>query len=315
MTYPILHIDPACVLDDEQLGSKAKFWFERNKQRWLFKEARIISSPAGEIVTGEDWAEKVAAEIAVCIGIDAAKVELAEFQGKRGSASLSFITDRAYHLEHGNEVLAGRVFGYDQTKKQKQSAHTMENIVGAIQRMFPQPTHSQYVLERLAGYLVFDALIGNTDRHHENWGLFWRTVRKDDPIDDWDQPITARLYKVAPTFDHASSLGRELLDEKRARLLKENSVGDYVRKGHGGIYWRTTDRKGANPLELVESAVRLPSYREYFRPALSKLRTVALPDLQATLNGIPAGRISDCGKEFAKVMLDVAYSSLTGLLK
>ncbi|HVK55038.1 MAG TPA: hypothetical protein VM532_08425 [Burkholderiales bacterium] len=120
---------------------------------------------------------------------------------------------------------------------------------------------------------------------------------------------------MAPTFDHASSLGRELLDEKRVRLLKENRVESYVRKGHGGIYWRTTDRKGANPLELVESAVRLPSYREYFRPALSKLRTVALPDIQATLNGIPASLISDCGKEFAKVMLDVAYSSLTGLLK
>ena len=46
-----------------------------------------------------------------------------------------------------------------------------------------------------AGYLVLDAVIGNTDRHHENWGLLLRRTE------------TGWKGQVAPSFDHASSLG------------------------------------------------------------------------------------------------------------
>jgi len=40
---------------------------------------------------------------------------------------------------------------------------------------------------------------------------------------------------VAPSFDHASSLGRELLDDRRQRLLSERQVGKYSEKARGGI--------------------------------------------------------------------------------
>ena len=54
--------------------------------------------------------------------------------------------------------------------------------------------------DMFVGYLMLDALIGNTDRHHENWGIM--TGR-------------GRPQVLAPTYDHASSLGRELSDQKR----------------------------------------------------------------------------------------------------
>lgn len=56
MIDPIISIPADAREDTEQLGSKPKFWVLLGDERWLFKEAR----PA----TGEDWAEKVAAEIA-----------------------------------------------------------------------------------------------------------------------------------------------------------------------------------------------------------------------------------------------------------
>ena len=77
MSYPVLSITSNQILDDEQLGSKTKFWFEQQGQKWLFKEARIIQHPLGDVTTGEDWTEKVAADIAVLIHCDAARVELA----------------------------------------------------------------------------------------------------------------------------------------------------------------------------------------------------------------------------------------------
>jgi serine/threonine protein kinase HipA of HipAB toxin-antitoxin module len=45
---------------------------------------------------------------------------------------------------------------------------------------------------QFTGYLVLDALIGHTDRHEENWGVI--------------EGITG-AKRLAPSFDHASSLG------------------------------------------------------------------------------------------------------------
>ena len=56
MLFPIIDISNNTVVSDEQLGSKSKFWIARDAERWLFKEAREN--------TGEDWAEKVASEVA-----------------------------------------------------------------------------------------------------------------------------------------------------------------------------------------------------------------------------------------------------------
>jgi hypothetical protein len=230
MSYPVLSITSNQIFDDEQLGSKTKFWFEHQGQKWLFKEARIIQHPLGDVITGEDWTEKVAADIAALTNIDAAKVELAVYQGRRGSASLNFIPADNVHLEHGNEVLAGYLSSYDSAKKQHQSDHTLSNIINAIQHKFPASADNRVVLEKLASYMVLDALIGNTDRHHENWGLFWQTLLFNADT----QTALWKKYDVAPSFDHASSLGRELLDEKRRQMIETNTIDRYIRQGRLG---------------------------------------------------------------------------------
>ncbi len=102
----------------------------------LFKEALVITTPNGNVTTGEDWAEKVAAEIAHLLNIPAATVELANFAGRRGCASLNF-TSPAQQLMHGNEVMAGYLKGYDPGMRFQQSSHTAENIITAIRAMLP----------------------------------------------------------------------------------------------------------------------------------------------------------------------------------
>lgn len=307
LMYSIIEVLPNSILNDEQLGTKDKFWFEHNSQRWLFKESRVIQTPSLEFqgFTGEDWAEKVAAEIAYILKIPAADVELANYNGRRGSASLNFIPADGYQLEHGNEILAGRVLGYDDTKKQRQSDHTLQNIIIAIQAVFQDRHASQAALEQLASYLVLDALIGNADRHHENWGVFWRASIRTN---DGSQPIE---YEVAPTFDHASSLGRELLDHKKGEILRGCRIERYVRKCRGGIYENSSDKKGLSPIELVEkAALRYPTY---FQGILNRLRHTRLSELSATLNDVPDALISPVSREFATIMLGFTYGTLVGI--
>jgi hypothetical protein len=290
MAYPVIEVDPAKLIGDEQLGSKPKAWFQNGSEEWLFKEARAD--------TGEDWAEKLAAELAARTGVEAATVELATCRGHNGSASRSFITLDTENLVHGNELLAGQITGYDRNKRQRQSDHTLENIVATINKLFPARADIRHgVLTTLASYMVLDALIGNTDRHHENWGLVFVY-----------QEGKAIQLSVAPSFDHASSLGRELLDASRAELLAGNRVGQYVRHGRGGIYLRSTDRHGPCPLYLVEVAAR--AYPDYFKPTLKNLAGVQLNHLCAVTDEVPQDRMSEIAREFARTMLTYNYHAL-----
>lgn len=311
--YPILSITPEQIVGDEQLGTKPKFWFEHAGSRWLFKETREIDAPEGTELAGEDWSEKIAAEVAHTLGISAAEVELAEYQARRGCASKRFTTP-SKQLMHGNEILAGYVTnydpGYDKSMWFKQSDHTLDNIILAIQTMFPKKADSRVVLTQLASYLVLDALISNVDRHHENWGLLWQVIVNHDDFRE-----TSRLekeYTVAPSFDHASSLGRELMDKKRREKLRSKTIESYVRKGHGGIY-TVGGKRGENPLRLVESAAE--EYADYFQPVLVKLRATPLDVLISTVDRVPEARMSTPAREFSKAMLSIAFNALTRIGK
>lgn len=86
------------------MGTKEKFWYRDpdDDVDWLFKHPREN--------TGEHWAEKIAAEVAELLGVPHATVELAEFEGRRGSASRSFVSDD-YELWHGNQIMDWAVEG------------------------------------------------------------------------------------------------------------------------------------------------------------------------------------------------------------
>lgn len=295
MSYPIITIPADAREDTEQLGSKPKFWVLLDDGRWLFKEARPD--------TGEDWAEKAAAEVALAIGIHAATVELASYGERRGCISRNFVdVEAGQALVHGNEILGMRVTGYDKGKTFRQSDHTLENIDSAIRSLFAEE-HADGILTELAGYMVLDALIGNTDRHHENWGLLLRV--QTDP--------RALTLSVAPSFDHASSLGRELLDERRTELLATGRVGWYVGKGRGGIFRGPEERHGENPLRFVQLAAR--AYPSFFRPSLESVAALSRSDVHQIIESIPDDRASRAAKQFAQAMIFSAQASLTEILK
>ena len=116
-------------------------------------------------------------------------------------------------------------------------------------------------LRTLAGFILLDAIIGNTDRHHDNWGLLL------GPSADGKV-----MHEIAPSFDHASSLGRELRDERRKAILDQNALERYILRARGGIYWEDTDSKGDNPLRLATKAAQ--AYPEYFHPWIQKLEKI-----------------------------------------
>ena len=292
VSYPILELRPESSERFEALGSKPKFWFrmQGTDTPWLFKFARPN--------TGEDWAEKISAELAGLLDLPHATIELATFMDKRGSASPTFVPKDS-GLIHGNEILAGHILGYDAAKKFGQSDHTFGRIVTAFYEVFPEGPDRTEALTMLAGYLTLDAMIGNVDRHHENWAIVRSTSA---------EPATLR---IAPTFDHASSLGRELRDEKRKDLLGQKRVIEYVQKGSGAIYWKETDAKGANPLALAIRAAK--THRSYFQRWIDRIKDVAPAELDLLVSKVPEDWMSPIAKEFAVAILSYTTEQLKKL--
>ena len=279
--YPIVEVKPEWTIEDEAMGGREKFWYEipDDQQRWLFKYPR-----AG---TGEHWAEKIAAEVADGLGILHAAVDLAVFRGERGSVTRSFARRRR-ELSHGNELLAWHR-PYDAHKRFGQSDHTAGNILEALEAVFTTRHGARTAKRQFAGYLVLDALIGNTDRHHENWGLLLR----------W---IQSRLHGfLAPTFDHASSLGRELSDQKRRARLANENVGDYSERGRGGVFWTNSGRYGPSPLELVRRSAA--EYPDLFGVPLVRVRE-RRSRFEEIVRAVPSDWMSPTAKDFTVALLD-----------
>lgn len=293
--FEVKEVKQEWILDPEEMGSKRKFWYRRpgnDESEWLFKYPRED--------TGEHWAEKIAAEVAGLFEIPHATVELAVFGNTQGSATESFVR-RGEELVHGNQMLAGVVHGYDSEKWFRQSSHTLANIWHVMELYFVETEAQVLGKSRIAEYMVFDALVGNTDRHHENWGIVLR--RRQD--NQW-------MGAIAPSYDHASSLGRELRDERRDSFLAGNRVGDYVGKGHGAIYWSEEDRRGPSPLELVRRATR--SYPDLFVPALENLQRMDEGSLIELVERVPCSWMSASAREFAVAQMHYSIVQLGGLI-
>lgn len=200
------------ISGEEVLGTKPKRWLVKpdTDERWLMKDATFNTSREGlTYPKGDDWAERVAYGVAGAMGLPAARVELCVDRKDRehvyGTICRS-VLEAGQDLVHGNALLAGR--GISVTKRNPDS-YTLEAIHGALEDCrSPAGTLGGGSAWRVfVGYLVLDALIGNTDRHEENWAAI----------------VSDSGSVLAPTFDHASSLGFLLSDrEKRARLASKN---------------------------------------------------------------------------------------------
>lgn len=299
--YSVWEVRSEWIMGDEPMGSKNKFWVELpgDEQPWLFKYSRVNDS----VPTGEHWAEKVAAEIAYQLQLPHARVELAVFDGSFGSLSRSFdaLAQDGVELVHGNDLLAGLLHNYDPERVRGQQQHTLDNILTAVgNATADDPRKQTGAFMMMGGYIVLDALILNTDRHHENWALLRHTV-----------PEGRSYHEMAPTFDHASSLGREHDDAKLGHWLQKEPwrVEWYADRGSGGIFLKPEGRHGANPIKLVETARRL--WPSYVWPWIERLRALGSERVLAPIDLVPEDCIGDHSRAFARRLLSYTYHRLT----
>lgn len=294
----------------EAMGTKEKFWFNHTSLgRCLFKYTREN--------TGEDWAEKIAAELCQMLELPHAKCEFANCNGKRGIITPTILVERS-QLVHGNELLAGKIPTYsarDSKNKFHMSKHTLERALNIIDNdEINLPLNWQVIngvtkaVEVFVGYLLLDSWIGNTDRHHENWAVV-------ECVENREQELVLNKY-LAPTYDHGSSLGRNEPDaKKQARLEskdKQFNVEAYASKAFSAFYYKETDKRPLTTLDAFIKAANL--YPGAASIWVSKLKNIKDEDINKLLNRIPKSLISSISIEFVEGILHINKNKLISLL-
>lgn len=288
--YEINKIPDDAPIQFEQLGTKSKFWFlSDGGERVLFKQGR----PG----TGENWAEKVCCEICKLLDLPHAHYELAKWKGQKGVVSPTFV-EKGYRLVLGNEILAG-FEGYEAEKRYKVRGHTVRLVLAVTGNKHIQmppncsvPKEFSLASDFFVGYLMLDVLVGNQDRHHENWGVI--------------AGAGSDLY-LAPTFDHAASLGRNESDEARKDRLttadKGRSVEVFVRRATSVLYKTPGSEKPLSTLDAFIEAARFRNVAAQYW--LSKLATVSHLGIEEIFSNILVSEISEEAKAFALKMLQI----------
>ena len=316
-TYEIRQLPVSPEIQQHRLesrGSRRKFWIsiEGEPNVWLLKFPRPN--------TGEHWAEKIAAEVGNLIGVDCARVELADCSGELVTVCESFDPgnrDESYEYVDeptdwcygetifiaGCYVLAWNDDQYDVETRFGQRDHNVANIIRAVKEMFRDPSFPaggrvDDILQALATYAVLDGLIGNMDRHHENWMLKLKLVG-----------ATAWM-SAAPSYDHASSLGRELEDERRNRYLDSGGVLNYLRRGHGGVFGDGGENRAPSPLDTAKYISQ--RWPEYTQPTLQRIGATPDSEIRTAIDRVPTQFMGDIAKEFA---YQIIVTSKTELLK
>ncbi len=261
------------VVRVEQGGSTTSLWLEEPGQptRWLYKTTLI---PENQQEQGEDWSEVVATQVGTALGVPCAETRLCERDGRRGSISRS-VRPVGYALNEGRVILEREAApGYipyaegrpaeDPTRPDvRRPGHTLENIHLALAAVGPPESFDGPPdlggFDVFAGYLLFDALIANRDRHEQNWAVL-------------TPDLIGPVERLSPSYDHASSLGYNLSDEARERCADAPSA--LRRFAERGTAWRFEHQ--GRPRTLVAHAVEgllicAPAAAQWWKHRLASL--------------------------------------------
>ncbi|MEZ9303994.1 HipA domain-containing protein [Vibrio breoganii] len=306
MKYPIYEVPSDSFDDYEDMGTKSKFWYTDpvSKEQYLFKSTHTEDKRGEPVIRfGEDWAEKVACELAELLGIPHAYYDLAIHNEEAGTRSKNF-SEKGDSLSFGNELLEKIAQIHKLAPKEGQKTQELVRVFLVMTRIIQEPPRGweptaniKNAFQVFLGYLMLDCLISNQDRHNENWAMIMHS--------DGTKSLT-------PTFDHAASLGRNESDIKRQNKLttrdKNQTVEQYVEKCKSHFYYKGTRLKTIDAFKQL-AHLSIPAAFEW----IDKLEAITEDSVNEILNGIPSNVMSDLAKQFCARMIFINKERVIGL--
>lgn len=163
----------------------------------------------------ESFTEYLINQIGACLGLNMNITKLVIINTQVRFLSQDFIIP-GQKLIHGVEILAEYLEDSDfvdqvnKNKKTRRAFFTFELVEIAIKSVYPEA--AEHILNKLVELLVFDAIVGNNDRHFYNWGLIGETLRSTEGKKPFFTPI----------YDSARALLWNITDNNVKELYKQH---------------------------------------------------------------------------------------------
>jgi hypothetical protein len=249
----------------------------------------------------EFWSEIIASEIGIMLGFNVLEYNIAIRGNITGCISKSMINQTSEELIEGGKYLQAFDNTFNPENVKLRNQYNFELIVNAL-ISFQKETH----LKDLVETIVFDALIGNSDRHQENWAIinvhsvfsevakqFEQDVKTGviENLPNWLKIVVKKAFftdngvirpefqearlafpkqtRFAPIYDSGCSFGRELETEKVFKMLdNEAETEKYVDKGQSEIHWES---KKISHFDLLDKLLQRQEFKEIIIFLLEKI--------------------------------------------
>ncbi len=201
----------------------------------------------------EFWSEIIASKVGKELGFNVLDYNIAK-KGEEIGCLSKLMTEKNQSLFEGIHYLQGYDPNYKPDDKSSYNQYTFQFIRKALKHY-----NIEYQIDNLIKTIIFDSLIGNSDRHQENWG-FIQVISITNPKNETfklkskkESPAFQIVVEqsFSPIYDSGSCLGREILDDKINQLLTDKTMlSAYINRGKSEIRW--TGPK-INHFELIQN--------------------------------------------------------------
>lgn len=180
--------------------------------------------------TGHKWypiesiTEHLLNRLGEVFGIRMAESKLGIINGQLRFLSRYFLDIKKETLIHGAEIFAGYLEDQafvESVEKANLSRNffTLQFVELAVNKAFPQEKDA--IMNDLVKLLLFDAMVGNNDRHYYNWAVI-------QPFDNKGK------VRFSPVYDTARGLFWNASDDQLAMRIRQKDVERYIKKYSDG---------------------------------------------------------------------------------
>jgi hypothetical protein len=226
----------------------------------------------------------------------------------RGFVSRKFHDDSEHQTIGGQIVAPHIVLADDLSDDQAEQQRRIQTTLSLTRKVLEQE-QARYGVDLVRPFLrmlVFDAWIGNGDRHSANWAHLVRTQLHGDAC------------RLAPMYDTAGCLLSEQKDDSintrfgtRFGSEELDAIARYIAKCPSG-FGDGVSRPGISHRELLEQLQQWPEWPE-IAPSLIVFFSANLGMVSTLLEEIPVSWLSDRRKELIRALLEGRVKMLQGL--
>lgn len=280
-------------------GSKEKTLYrapDRQIYKFIIPDHRYLFKLSSNRYPEQFWAEIIAYKIGLLIGVDVPPTFAAvnKENNKTGALIEWFFNypDTITELKvSGLSYMQLLIKDYDSEKGKQHNFQSIKILHSALARKFKWEMDW---LKHWVATLTFDTLIGNTDRHQDNWGIIW--LYKDNK---------AFPLRMTPVFDNGTGMGHEILKDKFERFNEDEKISRYVAKGCHHMKWSLYDQKRYSQIEFLEKLIGEYPDKKSVVAKLMKFDTKALEDdiMKLTEFNIPCPLSSERARFIIRLLM------------